>query len=164
MGAEILSSTERETFEKEKRGPEDVEKTREDNNYAENYAKYSDPQKSQIPELQYIYRNVFHSKCRETHRRIDLCRAAPAHARCGKRHSYARECDGSWMKLKKFEKVAARWPDTKMNKRLSKTSGMLEDSPRRKKNHRNVASKRKFMEMTEFEKILVTCLEVKVWE
>ena len=36
------------------------------------------------------------------------------HEPCGRRHSYAMDCCGSWMSLAKFESVAIRWPTSKM--------------------------------------------------
>jgi len=105
--------------------------------------KYLQPWRSQRPELQYVYRNYFHPKCGNTHCRIDLCSAQPVHASCGRRHSYAMECNGNWMTLKKFENVARRWLDTRKEERKLQ-SLINSDKPEKD---------------LEFEKMLDTCLD-----
>jgi len=128
------------------------------------------PPKSNKLELQYVYEHFHHLKCGKTHRRVDLCDATPAHNVCGKRHSYARYCDGSWMTVEKFEMVAMKWPTTismqnhkMMQKRKSdqfKTTGL--EVPRRKRicseiNQSSSTMQKPYKEMSETEKMLNTC-------
>ena len=91
------------------------------------------PPISSLPELQYIYENKYHNLCRTPHRRIDLCPAAPVHEPCGRRHSYAMDCQGSWMSLNKFESVASRWPTSKMiAERMAEEGTEREERKRRR--------------------------------
>ena len=69
------------------------------------------PPVSKLPELEYVYKSKLHQKCGKIHNRIELCDALSVHT-CGRRHSFAKECDGSWMSLTRFESVALQWPST----------------------------------------------------
>ena len=62
--------------------------------------------------LKYIYISRYHKQCGKYHNRQDLCDKTVAHSTCGKRHGFARECDGSWMSLERFESLALKWPST----------------------------------------------------
>ena len=91
------------------------------------------PPISSLPELQYIYEYKYHNLCRTPHRRIDLCPAAPVHEPCGRRHSYAMDCQGTWMTLNKFESVASRWPTSRMiAERITEEGPEREERKRRR--------------------------------
>jgi len=91
------------------------------------------PPMSRLPELQYIYEYKYHSVCGRPHRRIDLCPQAPVHEPCGRRHSYAMDCSGTWMSLAKFESVAVRWPSSRIiADRLAKETLEKEERKRRR--------------------------------
>jgi len=108
---------------------------------------------SALKELEYVYVPDFHAKCGKSHSRVDLCEASPPHKACGRRHSYAMECNGSWMSLRKFEMLALKWPTNHQLRKKSKYS---------KLNYANTENKpeeviKSYMEMTEDEKRENTC-------
>jgi len=108
---------------------------------------------SVLKELAYVYVPDFHAKCGKSHSRVDLCEASPPHKACGRRHSYAMECNGSWMNLRKFEMLALKWPTNHQLRMKSKYS---------KLKYTNTETKpedviKSYMEMTEDEKRENTC-------
>jgi len=83
------------------------------------------PPVSKLPELEYVYKSQFHQKCGKFHNRIELCDAMSIHT-CGRRHSFAKECDGSWMSLARFENVALQWSSTlTFKKKLERSPELL---------------------------------------
>lgn len=115
--------------------------------------KYSELAKSNKPELQYVYKYVYHPKCRKKHRRVDFCSAAAPHVRCGRGHSYAMQCNGEWMSLRKFEAVAMKWPSTKVEEERLQEELFQNRSKYEKKSEKSV------IEMTDTEKMMDTCLD-----
>ena len=78
------------------------------------HQKEAGPPRSSKPELQYIYEINYHSKCGENHRRVDPCPVSSIHANCGRRHSFVKNCNGTWKTLKALELIAAGFPETKL--------------------------------------------------
>ena len=70
------------------------------------------PPMSNLKELAYIYQKRYHKLCGSVHTRLDVCDHTPSHHSCGRKHGYAKECDGSWMAVARFETLALRWPST----------------------------------------------------
>lgn len=94
---------------------------------------YYGPPISDKADLQYVYESFHHVKCGKTHRRVDLCDAAPPHNVCGRTHSYAMDCTGLWMTVDKFEMLAMKWPTTRMRIKKSSDDYNPKDAPRRKR-------------------------------
>ena len=97
------------------------------------YCSDEGPPRSNLHELQYLYRRVRHKSCGTQHNRLETCKTTGVHGICGQRHGFAKNCDGSWKTLAEIESLAGFMSETKREKELA--------------------------EMTEFEKKEITCMD-----